>query len=628
MNFPVNLLLLKTKTTMATISFTTIFNLAETTKQFHFTDTSDYVSQGFGVNDMFGAFRIVAPSGSVVYDKGTPSTSNYDIRNATSRDSVGTIAIPLDSGVPEQGLYSILYTVWDDVNEVYYTVTETFNFLYVSPVIDINGTVAVYTPSPLITLQDTTVYQVNNVNPTISRVATISYEPILINNVLTTPDPTIGSTATTTSNYFFSPTTETLSIISNLTYVYTGTGANTGFTVIDLISGLESLFVDATSYCSTVCGLNQMAVNLEANPQDATLANDFNLAMSYWTLIQANQNCGDMTNISHWISQIQSLGSFDSSCTCCDGQFTQVVGLGGLVSAYDMISANSYIAITSNTSGGTKTYTFTFSQTFVDLVEAQGASITTLQGQMVVVQDELDAIKDKEVTVTSSNSSISVGLTAVCVGAIVSNDGINYVATNTLTAVGGTGTATQIVVDTVDGSGNILTYHVSVAGSYTVLPSNPVTFTGGAGTGASFNLYYTKTFDLSGNRWQTISYAGADQDFTALVPYLECPATIAYPATQNAVFMFAGTNNTKTITKIIANLWRVDSGSVSIKIMDLTNSTTICEVTGITSTSEINQVDMGTLSNLPTAAAVFGIFVSTGSEAKKDFAKLASLIIG
>lgn len=489
---------------MAIISFSSIFNLAQTTKQFHFTDTSDYDGQGLGLNDMFGAFRIIAPSGNTIYNKGVPSTSNFDIRNATSRNSVGTISIPISSGIPEQGLYTIIYTVWDDASSVYYTVTETFNFIYASPTLTINGTVAVYTPSPLITLQDTTVYQVNSIDPSISRVATISYEAMFVNGVLTTPTPTVGSTNITTSNYFFSPTTEFLSVASNLTYVYAGTGTNTGFTVLDYVYGGQSLKVDATSYCGTVCGLNEMSVRHLANPQDAVLANDFSLAMAYWTLIQANQTCGKPDNISGWIKDIQSLGSFDSSCNCCSDEFTQVVGLGGLISAYDIISANSYIGVSSNSSGGTKTYTLTLSQAFVDLVTAQGVDISTLQGQVITInttltslQNQINILLAKEVTIISSDSTVDVEQTDTCVGALLNTAGTGYVAGNTLTASGGTGTAVQIVVDTVNISGNILTFHKSVSGSYSVLPSNPVTFTGGAGSGAKFNLEWTEAFDLS-----------------------------------------------------------------------------------------------------------------------------------
>lgn len=78
-----------------------------------------------------------------------------------------------------------------------------------------------------------------------------------------------------------------------------------------------------------------------------------------------------------------------------------------------------------------------------------------------------------------------------------------YHAADVLTLVGGTSTqAAQITVDTVDGGGGILTFHVSRPGSYSV-ESATFTVTGGAGTGATF-----QTAVWGANAF-TISTAGA-----------------------------------------------------------------------------------------------------------------------
>lgn len=62
-----------------------------------------------------------------------------------------------------------------------------------------------------------------------------------------------------------------------------------------------------------------------------------------------------------------------------------------------------------------------------------------------------------------------------------------YTAAGVLTLVGGTfSQAAQITVDTVDGGGGILTWHVTRGGTYTVEPTS-FTVTGGTGTGAAFN---------------------------------------------------------------------------------------------------------------------------------------------
>jgi hypothetical protein len=68
--------------------------------------------------------------------------------------------------------------------------------------------------------------------------------------------------------------------------------------------------------------------------------------------------------------------------------------------------------------------------------------------------------------------------------------GSGYVVGNTLTVVGGTfSTAAQLRVDAVDGGGAVTaTSFVNTAGAYSVLPANPVSVTGGAGSGATFNI--------------------------------------------------------------------------------------------------------------------------------------------
>lgn len=66
--------------------------------------------------------------------------------------------------------------------------------------------------------------------------------------------------------------------------------------------------------------------------------------------------------------------------------------------------------------------------------------------------------------------------------------GTGYAATNILTLAGGTGTAATLEVDTVGGGGDILTFHIKTSGLYSVSPSSPNSPTGGAGSGASFNV--------------------------------------------------------------------------------------------------------------------------------------------
>jgi hypothetical protein len=73
-------------------------------------------------------------------------------------------------------------------------------------------------------------------------------------------------------------------------------------------------------------------------------------------------------------------------------------------------------------------------------------------------------------------------------GVTVQSGGTGYTVGNVLTVSGGTPqTAVQLTVSTVS-AGVITAVTVSNAGAYTALPTNPVSVTGGTGSGATFNL--------------------------------------------------------------------------------------------------------------------------------------------
>ncbi len=111
----------------------------------------------------------------------------------------------------------------------------------------------------------------------------------------------------------------------------------------------------------------------------------------------------------------------------------------------------------------------------------------------------------EKITLTGGTAATAAKLqvaTEKAVGVALAVAGTGYGANDVLTVVGGTGTATQITVDTVGGGGEVLTAHITTAGSYSVLPANPVAVTGGGGADATFNLTWgvlTVTVDTVGN---------------------------------------------------------------------------------------------------------------------------------
>jgi hypothetical protein len=86
-----------------------------------------------------------------------------------------------------------------------------------------------------------------------------------------------------------------------------------------------------------------------------------------------------------------------------------------------------------------------------------------------------------------ATATVTIGLVSVTG---IANGGTGYTVGNTLTVVGGTFTvACQVTVTTVS-SGVITGVSVATGGSYTVAPTNPVSVTGGSGSGATFNLSF------------------------------------------------------------------------------------------------------------------------------------------
>lgn len=90
---------------------------------------------------------------------------------------------------------------------------------------------------------------------------------------------------------------------------------------------------------------------------------------------------------------------------------------------------------------------------------------------------------------------------------------------------------------------------------------------------------------------------------------------------------YGGTDLFGIHTNIITNAWNDGGTSISIEIFDTTNGNQIAEVTGITSASIDNIVNLGTLTNLPTGQAVFEVRVLLVGGGMGDQAKISSLTI-
>jgi len=102
-----------------------------------------------------------------------------------------------------------------------------------------------------------------------------------------------------------------------------------------------------------------------------------------------------------------------------------------------------------------------------------------------------------EAAATGVNVQIAAGDPVTA--ATVVSAGAGYQVNDVLTINGGTGTAAELEVIAVSGSGAITQAVVAGAGSYSTPPANPATATGGHGSGGTFALIYTAVGLLDAN---------------------------------------------------------------------------------------------------------------------------------
>ena len=130
--------------------------------------------------------------------------------------------------------------------------------------------------------------------------------------------------------------------------------------------------------------------------------------------------------------------------------------------------------------------------------------------------------------------------------------GSSYNIADAITLTGGTGTKTVITVDTVDGSGGILTFHISTAGNYTVLPTNPVmqgSVSPSGGSGAEFNLLWgllSVTVSAGGTGYtagSTLVISGGSGTGAAGTLVLSTAASTNAPSLTNNPYTFSGGTN-------------------------------------------------------------------------------------
>ncbi len=366
-------------TILTTPTWRTTFDLTTIPKTFSLTDTTDYAAASIPLTGVFGNFMITSPSGVVIWNN-TQYDSNADIviNNTTS---ISTIPLPnLANQAPETGVYTIKYTVYidDGSNTPYYiTDTQTYNFIYTSPVACLVPQVDCI--SPLFTVSDTTNYIVNSVTPTINRELILSYPAGSGGSPITNT-----TSATITTSTFYNGLQVT-TVRSDLSFAYSN------FFVSDRVLGTKSINVDCAFVCQLYCCLKSLNNRLDAamGVNEITfgiISTQFQLVMSKMELLFLAVDCGKQNDANTLISQIKVLANCTNDCTCTDGTPSLVTGIGGLSNAnVVVVSAGSPITVTPVTVSGITTYTIAFDQNLVNKINNSYNTVITSNDATITV---------------------------------------------------------------------------------------------------------------------------------------------------------------------------------------------------------------------------------------------------
>ena len=322
----------KTNFIMATISFSTTFDLTLSPIQAIFTDTSDYSGQAIPLVDVVGSFTITAPSGVVIYNNTDITNAGCDIDIVNSLVSQQIIALPLDSFLlPEIGNYTIVYRVWNSALSVFYTITNVVNYQYVAPEICINQRIDCI--SPLFSSVDATDYTVNGIIPAIVGTHTLDYPFGSAGEGVPTILPFTAEASVIAVSIFYQGT-QTTEIVAGLTYTII-TGVNS-FIVIDSISGKREIKVDCAYICSILCCIRTYEKIKESfRNTNAVKFREydevFHEIMSYVGLMQFSIECGLGDEVCDYLQKIKILSNCSDACKCSSESASRVIGLGYLI---------------------------------------------------------------------------------------------------------------------------------------------------------------------------------------------------------------------------------------------------------------------------------------------------------
>jgi hypothetical protein len=353
------------------------------------------------IGNVNGVFNITYPSGIVIYNNTDWSNTGCDIKRSTSDQNQHVIQLPLGAnGFPEPGVYTIVYTIYDDNLETYSSVTYSYTYEYTRPLVCISQTVDCI--SPLFTSTDITNYTVNGVIPAIDESHTLSFP------VGSGLSPLNSTGLVITAGFAqFANGTQTTEIESALTYVFPD-----GLIVYDIVTGIQEVVVDCTDTCSIYCCVRsieqQMSAAMTTNvTRYEELTHLFTQIMSLVGLVSLARSCNKGADISGYLNLIKSLAHCTDDCSCGTTP-SLVTGLGGLINNVVVDSAGEPITVTPVTVGSTTTYTISFSSAILTAINSL-YNTEVVAGNNITVTDSGIVGIIRTYTINGLRTTVSAG---------------------------------------------------------------------------------------------------------------------------------------------------------------------------------------------------------------------------
>ena len=311
--------------TNSDVAWKTEFLLNETTKQFQFTDETNYAAAGDSDTDKLGYFKIISPDGSVFYQNAAFDTvpdytsEDIDINNGdtTNIETGVIIQVPTSSSLLVNGTYTIYFMIRDTGTSLNYTNSKTFDVSYTKPTGIASLEADVYTPE--LTLSDDTNYTISingaTISPSVTRASTIYYPAGL---------GTVTGTGATLSTQYFYTGTQDGKIIATCTW---NIGSNV-YIVDEVVSITELLVVAAQSLCDAYCAVKSLydrwQAALGANlTTAATLQMNFNISMSILSLIKQAYACGEVADVDNYFVVLAKYAP--DNCGCSSSNNPQLI---------------------------------------------------------------------------------------------------------------------------------------------------------------------------------------------------------------------------------------------------------------------------------------------------------------